>query len=152
MSYITVEYGVPRAVDSLWTLKPNRLAIVSRMWEHCHAFDATSRYALVVTEVPHVSLLHRLLAHSIYNPTVDLIATWKVVGDYKTSDLLGLVRQGLAKDDDIITQWFDGGEVMKLLQSALTWDEIVLAVRCIGGEHETSMNASEYVKRILGTH
>jgi hypothetical protein len=152
MSYITIEYGIPRAVDSLWSLKPNRLAIINRTWEHCHAFDAVSRYALVASDVPNVSLLQRMLAHTVYNPAVDLTSTWKRVGDFITSELLGLVREGIAKDDDIITQWFDGGKVMKLLQSASTWDELVLAVRCIGGEHETSSTVSEYAKGILGTH
>ena len=152
MPYITVEYGIPRAVHSLWTLKPNRLAIIKRTWEHCHAFDADSRYELVVTGVPNVSTLQRLLAYTVYNPSVELISTWTRLGDRSSSDLLNLVRAGLAKDDDIITQWFNGDEVLKLLESASSWDELVLAVRCIGGEHETNRKASAYVKRIRGSN
>ncbi|MCA9019134.1 MAG: hypothetical protein KDA74_03265 [Planctomycetaceae bacterium] len=150
MSYITIEHGIPYAVDSLWTLTPDRLTIINRSWEHCQAFDADSRYELVVSDVPQFSRLQRLLAHTVYNPSVELTATWTRVGDRSPSDLLNSVRAGLAKDDDIITQWFNGNEVIKLLESASSWDELVLAVRCIGGEHETNRTASAYVRKILG--
>ncbi len=152
MTYITVEYGIPGVVESLWTLSPNRLAIIKRTWQHCHAFDADSRYELVVADVPPISALQRILAYSIYNPSVTVSSTWERVADRSPSDIPNLVRSGLASDDDIITQWFDGDEVMSLLESAKTWEELLTAVRCIGGEHETDPNVSAYAKQILGTN
>jgi hypothetical protein len=56
---------------------------------------------------------------------------------------------GLASDDDIITQWFDGNEVIALLESAETWEDLVVAVRCIGGEHETDPTVFNYAQRVL---
>jgi hypothetical protein len=152
MTYIVLEHGVPRVVDSLWPLEVDRLAVVKRVWEHCKAFSADSRYELVVTDVPQITPLQRMLAYTIYNPSVDLTATWTRVSDRLTSDFLDAVRAGLAQDDDVITQWFGSDEVMNLLESASSWDELVLAVRCICGEHETNRTASAYVKRILGAN
>ena len=149
MTYITVEYGIPRVVESLWTLKPNRLAIIKRTWQHCHAFDVDSRYELVVAEPPPVSAFQRILAYTIYNPAVTVESTWRRIADCSTSDLIDLVRMGLASDDDIITQWFDGNEVIALLESAETWEDLVVAVRCIGGEHETDPTVSNYAQRVL---
>jgi hypothetical protein len=149
VTYITVEYGIPRVVASLWTLKPNRLAIIKRTWQHCHAFDGNSRYELVVADPPRVSAFQRILAYTIYNPAVTVESTWQRVADCSTADIIDLVRVGLASDDDIITQWFDGDEVIALLESAQTWEDLVVAVRCIGGEHETDSNVSAYAKRIL---
>jgi hypothetical protein len=149
MTYIALEHGCPRVVESLWTVKIDRLAVVKRVWEHCKAFDAESRYDLIVTHVPRVTPLQQMLAYTLYNPSVDITATWTRVGDRLTSDLLDAVRAALKKDDDIITQWFDSNQVMTLLESASSWDDLVLAVRCICGEHETNGKASAYVKRVL---
>jgi hypothetical protein len=81
------------------------------VWEHCKAFDADSRYDLILTDVPQVNLLQRMLAYTLYNPSVDITATWTKVGDRMPSDLLDSVRAALEKDDDIITQWFDSNQV-----------------------------------------
>ncbi len=148
MTFIALEHGCPRVVESLWTLRLDRLAVVKRVWEHCKAFDADSRYDLILTDVPQVNLLQRMLASTLYNPSVDITATWIKVGDRMPSDLLDSVRAALEKDDDIITQWFDSNQVMNLLESASSWDELVLAVRCICGEHETNGEASAYVNRV----
>jgi hypothetical protein len=149
MTYIALEHGCPRVVESLWSVRIDRLAVIKRVWEHCKAFDAESRYDLIVTHVPRVTPLQQMLAYTFYNPSVDITATWTRVGDRLTSDLLDSVRAALENDDDIIKQWFDSIQVMTLLESASSWDDLVLAVRCICGEHETNEKASAYVNRVL---
>ena len=148
--YIVVEFGIPRAVSSLPDVRRmNRLAILGRTWEHVHAFDSSSRYRWQVVDPPHVGMFSRLLAHTIYNPMVDVQSEWLRCGDYKSADLISLVTDGLTQDDDIIQQWFCAEEVTRLLMCANSWNEMVLAVEAIGGSHEVDSQASKYVERIL---
>ena len=75
---------------------------------------------------------------------------WERIGDYDPSALIQTVRRGLETDDDIIQQWFEGSEVIKLLESAQSYAQMLLAVRAICGEHETEPDVLTYVEQILG--
>ena len=128
---------------------PNRLAVLGRTWEHVHAFDDTSRYAMMIDPEPTSTIWQRLLAHTIYNPSVTVAAEWRKVGERNTTDIIALVEDGLQRDDDIIQQWFDATEVIRLLKGALTWDELMIAVNCIGGGHEVDDQARRFVHTVL---
>lgn len=150
MTYIIIQQGMPVVADALWKLSLSRLDVIKRAWGRFQAFDAESRYELTVDDLPSVSLLQRTLAYTVYNPRASITPVWKPVAARTHSDLSVLVREGLAADDDILTQWFTVDEVMTLLESAETWNDLVTAVRCISGEHETDANVFSYARHALG--
>jgi hypothetical protein len=148
--YIVVEFGAPHAVDKLSEIvRMSRLAILSRTWEHAHAFDENTRYRWQVLDPPQIGWFSRFLTHSIYNPTVDVRSEWLPCGAYSSADLISLVTDGLAHDDDIIQQWFGAEEVIRLLTCAKSWHEMVLAVEAIAGSHEVDAEVSKYVAQVL---
>lgn len=61
-----------------------------------------------------------------------------------------MVERGLERDDDIIQQWFDADDILKLLNAAKSWEEMVLAVDSICGSHEVDAAARQYAESVLG--
>lgn len=149
MKYIVIQHGCPHLADELPAYRPNRPAVMRRTWEHVHAFDEISRYAMVVDSEPTSTLWQRWLPHAIYNPTVSVAAKWCKVGERKTADIIALVEGGLQHDDDIIQQWFDAAEVMRLLKAARTWEQLLVAVNCICGGHECDEHARHFAHTVL---
>ena len=94
--------------------------------------------------------MERVLAHTVYNPKTDVICSWEASGPCELSDIVAEVERGLRSDDDIIQQWFDADEVLKLLRSASTFDEMLDAVRCLSGEFETDHRLRAIVDRLFG--
>ena len=152
MKYIIVQYGCPNVADELPAYnRPNRLDVLGRTWEQIHAFSDSDRYSLLVDPEPVSTAWQRLLAHTFYNPSVAVSAKWVRVGDQQKQDIIALVEEGLRNDDDIIQQWFSAAEIIKLLQAASTWEELTLAVSCIGGAHEGDDMARRYAEAVLGS-
>ncbi len=127
----------------------SRLAIVSRFWEREHLFDSESRYRRLPADAPVVTPFQRFLTWTIYNPVVPFHGEWVRDGGFDRNDLIAAVKSGLEHDDDIIQQWFDAADILKLLNAANGWDEILLAVEAISGGRETTEKVAAYVKRIL---
>jgi hypothetical protein len=149
--FIVVEYGVPYADPSLCEGGPlNRLALMERSWMHCCAFDARQRYRGVPSHEPKVSLVERMLAHTVYNPKTDVTLRWEACGPCELPEIIAEVERGLESDDDFIQQWFGAEDVLKLLRSASTFDEMVDAVRCVCGEFEKDSRLRAIVDRVLG--
>ena len=150
MKYIVVQHGYPHVADVLPVYdRLSRLAVLARTWEHQHAFDESSRYALTLDHEPVTNICQRVLAHTIYNPSVAVSAKWSRVGESQIPDIIALVEDGLQRDDDIIQQWFGASEVIQLLKAASNWDELATAVSCIGGAHEVDDKARRYVAKVL---
>ena len=147
--FILIEYGAPHVVEQLPAYKPNRLALMAQTGSHCNAFDAQVEYQQKVRNVPSFGLLSKVLAYTIYNPIVKVDAEWTVCGQYDPARIVALVNDGLQYDDDIIQQWFSADDVLKLLRAANSFDTMVLAVKCICGEHEVSDEARSYVNDVL---
>lgn len=149
--FILVTDGMPCAVKEM---PPNeqsasRLAVVSRFWEQQHLFDSKSRYRCIPVDVPLLTPIQRFLAWTFYNPVIPFHGEWVRVGDFDRNDLTAAVKSGLEHDDDIIQQWFEADDVLKLLNAADGWDEVLLAVEAIEGGHEVNEEVAAYVKRIL---
>ena len=106
-TFILIENGAPHIVDALPELKPDRLAVMARFWEREHAFDNQSEYSPNVTNVPSFGWLSKTLAHTVYNPSVNIDCDWTVCGNYDPKRIVKLVNDGLKHDDDLIQQ---GGE------------------------------------------
>ena len=149
-SYIVVEFGIPHVADALpehsrW----NRLALLARTWEQSFAFDANSQYRLAVTDPPKYGLIPRMLAHTIYNPSVDVGSEWLRYGDYDKAMLINLVSKGLEHDDDVIQQHFAGNDVLKLMSAADSWNDMTLAVEAIGGSNAACTEVRDYIQSVL---
>ena len=149
--FILIECGIPRVADTLPEIRPNRLAVISRFWEEIIAFDPESEFHLTAIDIPTYGWFSKFLAYSFYNPTESIVSKWVVTGKYEPQSVISLVQAGLENDDDIIQQWFDANQVLELLNAADSYASMVLAVRCIGGEHETSEEARRFVTRVLGS-
>ena len=146
---IVVEYGNPYVANSFPTMGANRLAVLARTWEQVHVFDGESHFTVQPRETPSFSFLTKFLAHTIYNPSVSLEFEWHRHAEYRKSDLVELVEQGLQHDDDIIQQWFGADDVLALLNSASSWEQLLIAVRAICGDHEVDTVVRQYVAKVL---
>jgi len=149
--YIVTEFGTPSLSDSLDESDPlSRLAVMQRGWQHCFAFDIHQRYRCLPSHQPQLGKIQRFLAHVIYNPTTDVTTHWEPSGSYALSDIVAEVERGLETDDDGIQQWFGADEVLKLLRSATTFEEMIDAVRCVCGEFESDPRLRTIVDSVLG--
>ena len=147
--YIVVEQGSPHVTIELPRYRPNRLGVLNRFWERIDAFDENSHYRLSVGDVPSYGLLNRVLTRTLWSPKVELNTEWVRCGEYNKAVLVALVSAGLAHDDDIIQQWFGARDVLQLLAAADSCSDMVVAVNCICGAHETNQQARHYVGRVL---
>jgi len=148
--YVVTEYGIPHVTEELKPYRLNRLAAIKATWLNCRAFDGVSRYEARPNRPPSFTALQRFLAHTVHNPMTDIEVKWHVAGDCDLSDILTEVEKGLEKDDDIIQQWFGAEDVMKLLRSANTFEEMIDRVRCVCGEFESEPRLREIVEAVLG--
>ncbi|MES2595044.1 MAG: hypothetical protein V4662_06905 [Verrucomicrobiota bacterium] len=136
--FIITELGTPSVTKTLDASPPlSRLVVMKRAWSRCFALDREQRYQLVPSHELVITPMQRCLARLIYNPTTDVITTWVPAGPYLLSDIVSEVKCGLASDDDGIQQWFDAEDVLKVLRSATTFDEMSDAIRCVCGEFES---------------
>jgi hypothetical protein len=124
--------------------------VIGRFWEQTCAFDQDCEYRVSVNNPPSYGWVAKILAHTIYNPADPVACEWMVHGKYDPKTIFALVEAGLKDDDDIIQQWFDGEQVMKLLRAADSYARMVLAVNCVCGLHETNEEARRFVESVLG--
>lgn len=148
--FIVIEFGVPHVTDSLETSRHlNRLSVMKRTWLRCFAFDAHQTYRRLPSDEPSFGVIQRLLARVCYNPPTEVVTRWEPAGRYDLADIVSEVERALATDDDIIQQWFDADDVLKLLRSAETFDQMADAVRCVCGEFETDVRLRGIVDSVL---
>ena len=147
---ICVWGGAPGVVEALPEMNPSRLGVLGKSWESVHAFSSAAEYAYHVANPPTFNRLQVLAAHTIYNPRVSVSGEWRAIGPYTRARVLELVKTGLQHDDDIIQQWFGADEVLRLLEAADSFDEMIVAVDAIGGGPETNDQTAGFVRRVLG--
>lgn len=148
--FITISYGIPSIEQELASLRPNRLAVMKKVWEHSKAFDGTSVYQPLPDRLPELSVIQRLLAHTVYNPAAQASIGWQRTGDCRLEDIVAEVATGLETDDDIIQQFMDADNVLKLLRSATSFEEMVDRVRCVCGEFEGNERLQGMMEAVLG--
>ena len=149
--FVLVQCGIPRVVTELPDVAPNRLGVIGRFWEREHAFSATHEYAYQVVEPPVFNWFQTALAHLLYNPRISVNGKWVQAGPYSKQQLIEHVQRGLEADDDIIQQWFGASHVIRLLEAANSFDEMLTAVDAVCGGHEVNTDTLSYVKRVLGS-
>ncbi|UOQ99488.1 hypothetical protein MUN81_08350 [Hymenobacter sp. 5317J-9] len=90
-------------------------------------FDASGR--LWESEVRSGSfkptLLNRILAHTFYNPTLEVSRTWKQAGPYALEELKALMQNCIDRDDDVLTQWVDATSLKARLEKCRQFSDIV---------------------------
>ncbi len=149
--YIMLSSGAPYTVESLDNIfTTTRLGMIYKTWERLEAFDEHGHYKIIISNQPIFSPLQKFLASTCYNPMEKTKVKWERIGDYNRKYLIDTVRRELETDDDIIQQWFEGPDVMKLMESSKTFEEMMLAVGGICGKHESDKQVLEYVELILG--
>jgi hypothetical protein len=57
------------------------------------------------------SFLTRLLAHTFYNPVIEVEPEWSAQGSYQLQELKAAISHCVDKDDDIITQFADADTI-----------------------------------------
>ena len=149
--FVVVTHGLPYAVTEMppSIKRLRRHEIILRTWEDECVFDCESHFRYVASTVPTISSFQRFLAKTIYDPVVPFTAELQRISDFRQKDLVAAVKKGLDRDEDIIQQWFEGTDVIKLLTRASNWNEILIAVDAIGGGHEDSVDVAAYVNRVL---
>jgi hypothetical protein len=152
-TFIMILDGVPSVTAELPAYPLSRLHVMDRSWEHWKAFDGVSRYEARSKQQPTYSIWQRILARVIYNPHAGFGVTWEAHGACNLGEIVDEVEKGLETDDDVIQQWFSSEEVLKLLRSAKTFDEMVDRVKCVCGEFEGDERLMKLVEEVLnGEH
>ena len=147
---IVTDYGIPYVADSLPPYGTSRLGAIKRDWERSKAWDQDSKYILDPVEEIQFTLLQRILAHTVYDPKADIQCDWKEAGAYHLQEIISEVELGLESDDDIIQQWFGADDVLKLLRSATTFEEMCDRVECVCGGFEADDRLRIIVVDLLG--
>jgi hypothetical protein len=148
--FIILDAGGPMIASKSKALVSTRLAVIHRFWEQYEAYDSQGHYRFVVQNPPVFSMLQTLLARICINPIEKIDGVWEKIGDYDRGHLIATIKKELETDDDIIQQWFEGPEVIKLLESSRSFDDMLCAVGAICGEHETDPKVLAYVEQVLG--
>ncbi len=149
-SFIHVSCGVPRPVTTLPALASTRLGVMARFWEDEHVFSAEASYEYRLAQTPTYNWLQRAAAHVAFNPRVLLTGEWQAVGPYSRDRLIAIVKRGLATDDDVAQQWFEAADVIRLLEGASSFSQMLLAADAVSGGHEVNADTRAYVEQVLG--
>ena len=82
---------------------------------------------------PYVAARHpqppKLLALTIYNPSMIVQYDYRSVGPYDVDDLKETLARAIDNDDDILTQFHDADELKELLANAKTFDGVLKVLR-----------------------
>ena len=148
--FIVTDYGIPYLADSLQTYGTSRLGVIKRDWERSKAWDRASKYILDPVEEIRFSVIQRVLAHTVYDPVVAIQCDWQEVGACNLQEIIAEVELGLESDDDIIQQWFCADDVLTLLRSATTFEEMCDRVECVRGGFEADDRLRNIVVDLLG--
>ena len=69
--------------------------------------------------------MSKLLAATIYNPTFNVQYAYRSTGFYKLDDLKQALHAAIDKDDDVLTQFHEAGELREMVTKAASFDDFV---------------------------
>src|ERR1051325_11702603 len=95
-------------------------------WRTARFFQRDGLRYQVASAVPTRPLpaLSKLLASTVYNPTLTVRYEYRAIGRYELSELQRAVIDAIDKDDDILTQFHEAEELTRRVHAARTFDEI----------------------------
>ena len=70
------------------------------------------------------SFLTRLLAYTIYNPTVAVIPKWKLISEFELNEIKLELIKCVDDDDDILTQFIDSDQIKNHINTAESFEII----------------------------
>ena len=68
--------------------------------------------------------LTRLLAYTIYNPTVAVIPKWKLISEFELNEIKLELIKCVDDDDDILTQFIDSDQIKNHINTAESFEII----------------------------
>jgi hypothetical protein len=70
------------------------------------------------------NFMTRFLANTFYNPTVNVIPEWKMIGVYEIDEIKKELIKCIEKDDDILTQFIGSEEIKNYINKVNSFDAI----------------------------
>jgi hypothetical protein len=90
------------------------------------AFDGDGRmwtYELIAENVKD-NFLTRLLANTVYNPSIEVQPRWTLKENYELSKLKSVLNGCIDKDDDILTQFVEAETIKQAIIDSKTFEDI----------------------------
>ena len=98
-------------------------------WKGVSFFHRDGTRYEVLTATPTGWMPPKILAATIYNPTMIVRYDFHSLGPYEIDDLKQAVADAIDKDDDILTQFHEADELKELLADAKTFDGVLKLLR-----------------------
>ena len=151
MTLIYLYNGCPEVLDELPTYAPSRLGVIRKNWNKQFCYSDCAKYILRPSCVPEYNWLTTVLAKTIWSPKANITCSWVNIGRYDMNEITDFILKALEKDDDGIQQFFDASSIKQMFSISKEFDQLVLAVRAICGQHETDELVLKYVESALGS-
>jgi len=121
---------------SLWPDRPigrttTTYAVCTGYWTKFQLYDREGQvYQITDARPPQpISVVGRFLSRSVYNPRIEVTFEYGAPESYSLADLKDRVVAAIALDDDIITQFHDAETITGWVEQALTFADLVQAIR-----------------------
>ncbi|NNT73270.1 hypothetical protein HKT18_13705 [Flavobacterium sp. IMCC34852] len=70
------------------------------------------------------NFITRFLANTFYNPTVDVIPEWKMIGEFEIDEIKSVLIKSIEKDEDVLTQFIDSEDIKNHVNKAHSFETI----------------------------
>lgn len=143
------DYSIIELVETVpKTINANMLGILHEGWSGERYYLPDGRVMSISPVSGHEvknRTLWKFLANTVYNPGKRISVKPIETGTYTVTQLKSKIVRWLNKDDDILTQFLEEESIKTLLSTVKTFDDLLLAVRCINGEYETDNFVEEHL-------
>jgi len=137
--YIELHDELPRVIEA--TLLARRRGFWGK--SRIYGEDGTVwRTAPAPEAVPRPSLVLRIPANTVYNPTRRVPVICERAGECGLTDLSAPIARCVARDEDILTQFMQASEINDQLGRAATFRDVVALMRRMQGGHEVARFAA----------
>ncbi len=104
----------------------SRVALITEYDSHCTIYDSkgTAWGFHFVGRKEKFSLLDRLLAE-VYNPRREFPVSYSQLRSYQFAELQRAYLDGVAHDDDVLTQFVEAGELTRRITQCSTFGELI---------------------------
>ena len=76
-----------------------------------------------------LGVVDRILASTVYNPTLDFAVEYAAQGRYSIAQLCDAVAAAIEQDDDVLTQFHEADELLARLRRATTFDDVIDVIK-----------------------
>ena len=113
------------------------LGVFSGFYEQLEVFDATGE----IWRVQELRCRYQkswwltILVHTVYNPWVDVSASWREPMEYRIEDLKVAYTKAVDQDDDILTQFVEASELKTKIAAAASFEDLADVYRWMEADH-----------------